>query len=343
MSGGDFLFIFSFIILPTAILVSAIWALIAIRTGVLLPPRQVADHEYDAWDKGDVEAEEISPEPAADVAATRPQDTVTGTALATSGSLDALAEEREQQDRGSDETVVGGAAAPETSPIVETGQSVAEPDVERTLDEETAPGVATQPVLPATVQTGEGAQAVQLPSVEQHDALPETAGSNEVAGEAESRLETPASVPPTTPIPDDLEVVFVPRGPVDEVTTPIQEPAPGRERPHPTQAIAVERSQARVNTGTATDDDADRAAATHHEACGDENVDEGPRTPGSDSRRGGARKVARLRPAEEPAPRQRLLVASQPRSSRRGSRAHRRTDGGSVPQDEGIVERRDGA
>jgi hypothetical protein len=38
MSGGDFLFIFSFLILPTIILVSCIWLYILLRKGVLLPP-----------------------------------------------------------------------------------------------------------------------------------------------------------------------------------------------------------------------------------------------------------------------------------------------------------------
>lgn len=39
MSGGDLLFIVAFIILPTAVLVSCIWALILLRRGVLLPER----------------------------------------------------------------------------------------------------------------------------------------------------------------------------------------------------------------------------------------------------------------------------------------------------------------
>jgi hypothetical protein len=39
MAGGDLLYIFAFIILPTAVLVSCIWALIMLRNGRLLPQR----------------------------------------------------------------------------------------------------------------------------------------------------------------------------------------------------------------------------------------------------------------------------------------------------------------
>jgi hypothetical protein len=41
MAGGDLLFIVSFIILPTAIVVSCVWALILIKKGVLLPDRRL--------------------------------------------------------------------------------------------------------------------------------------------------------------------------------------------------------------------------------------------------------------------------------------------------------------
>jgi hypothetical protein len=40
MSGGDFLFYFTFFILPTGILVSSIWTYVLLRKGVLLPPRR---------------------------------------------------------------------------------------------------------------------------------------------------------------------------------------------------------------------------------------------------------------------------------------------------------------
>jgi hypothetical protein len=45
MAGGDLLYIFAFIILPTAVLVSCIWALIMLRKGVLLPERPVVTRE----------------------------------------------------------------------------------------------------------------------------------------------------------------------------------------------------------------------------------------------------------------------------------------------------------
>jgi len=45
MSGGDLLYIFAFIILPTAVLVACIWALILLRRGALLPARSAAAHE----------------------------------------------------------------------------------------------------------------------------------------------------------------------------------------------------------------------------------------------------------------------------------------------------------
>ena len=53
MAGGDLLYIFAFIILPTAVLVSCIWALIMLRKGVLLPERpavvrDVPESEEDA-------------------------------------------------------------------------------------------------------------------------------------------------------------------------------------------------------------------------------------------------------------------------------------------------------
>jgi len=47
MAGGDLLFIFAFIILPTAVLVSCIWALILLRKGVLLPERPAPPGQYD--------------------------------------------------------------------------------------------------------------------------------------------------------------------------------------------------------------------------------------------------------------------------------------------------------
>jgi len=55
MSGGDLLFIFSFLILPTVILVSCIWLYILLRKGILLPPARHAWVESDA-DVGDVAA-----------------------------------------------------------------------------------------------------------------------------------------------------------------------------------------------------------------------------------------------------------------------------------------------
>ncbi|HEX5165657.1 MAG TPA: hypothetical protein VFV93_09700 [Thermomicrobiales bacterium] len=45
MAGGDLLYIGAFIILPTAVLVSCIWALLLLRNGRLLPPRPVARYE----------------------------------------------------------------------------------------------------------------------------------------------------------------------------------------------------------------------------------------------------------------------------------------------------------
>lgn len=46
MAGGDLLYIFAFIILPTGVLVSCIWALIMLRKGVLLPERPAAAREW---------------------------------------------------------------------------------------------------------------------------------------------------------------------------------------------------------------------------------------------------------------------------------------------------------
>lgn len=45
MAGGDLLYIFAFIILPTAVLVSCIWALLLLRKGVLLPVRPTSQHD----------------------------------------------------------------------------------------------------------------------------------------------------------------------------------------------------------------------------------------------------------------------------------------------------------
>ena len=45
MAGGDLLYILAFIILPTAVLVSCIWALILLRKGVLLPVRRAPVHD----------------------------------------------------------------------------------------------------------------------------------------------------------------------------------------------------------------------------------------------------------------------------------------------------------
>ncbi len=50
MAGGDLLYIFAFIILPTAVLVSCIWALILLRRGVLLPPRPVPERDISQAD-----------------------------------------------------------------------------------------------------------------------------------------------------------------------------------------------------------------------------------------------------------------------------------------------------
>ena len=47
MAGGDLLYIFAFIILPTAVLVSCIWALVMLRKGALLPVRPVIEREGD--------------------------------------------------------------------------------------------------------------------------------------------------------------------------------------------------------------------------------------------------------------------------------------------------------
>jgi hypothetical protein len=46
MAGGDLLYIFAFIILPTAVLVSCIWALIMLRKGVLLPERRAVARDW---------------------------------------------------------------------------------------------------------------------------------------------------------------------------------------------------------------------------------------------------------------------------------------------------------
>jgi hypothetical protein len=81
LSGGDIAFIAAFIVLPTFILASCIWALIAIRAGVLLPerarlaPADDADAMSPEWpyvEQAAAEAEPAAPyaEPAAPYAAT---------------------------------------------------------------------------------------------------------------------------------------------------------------------------------------------------------------------------------------------------------------------------------
>ncbi len=62
MAGGDLLYIFAFIILPTAVLVSCIWALIMLRNGALLPPRHVVAREVDPADEdADAALTEMNP------------------------------------------------------------------------------------------------------------------------------------------------------------------------------------------------------------------------------------------------------------------------------------------
>jgi hypothetical protein len=51
MAGGDLLYIVAFIILPTAVLVSCIWALVLLRNGRLLPARPVARYKLAGEDE----------------------------------------------------------------------------------------------------------------------------------------------------------------------------------------------------------------------------------------------------------------------------------------------------
>ena len=84
LSGGDIAFIAAFIVLPTFVLASCVWAIVAIRSGAVLPQHTlVAMQEDDAeamtpeWPY--VDEANVGPE-ADDVEASIPHETVTGTA-----------------------------------------------------------------------------------------------------------------------------------------------------------------------------------------------------------------------------------------------------------------------
>ena len=321
MSGGDFLFIFSFIVLPTAILVSAIWALVALRAGVLLPPRPTMDldEQYGASDEPvdeRVSTDQRRPEAthaAADLAPRPIEPTVPLT----------VSTDRDTQ-----------VNVPQTGFV-------------------TDPAVSTSVMQPKvghdTIETPAG-QTLEMDAWEstRTDAPPIDAASDVAAlsqanrSGAETRSATAAPTPtPTVPsasvrprsasVPDDLDVVFVPGN--RTAAAPVNVPVSHRERPDGTQPLAVERS----------------AHETPDEAPAEPTQPTAPAAPSRSGRdngqRRGGRAMARRRQADEQGPRQRILVAPPSRrgNTAEGNRAHRSDESASVAKDERLMQRGDGA
>lgn len=313
MSGGDFLFIFSFIILPTAILVSTIWALIALRMGVLLPPRPPMDLDAE-YDVSDESLDEHVP--------VRPQRPGTDRAAVTTVSAVPA----------SIESTVPRTMSPAGDALVAAPASVA--DVEYVASSPVAPEAVRHDIVDAPTEQTLEMDALEVTEV---DARSADAARVQVAApdvtvntlEADAVSETPlpptltapsvADRPPTASpsslqtVSDDLDVVFIPGN--RSVAAPVL--TPDRERPDGTEPIAVQRMHAAESEEAVVADDL--TAITPDEAPSDAALPSTSTSPARTDRRGG-RSLARRRQAAGQEPRQRILVSPP---SRRNARAGR--------------------
>lgn len=325
MSGGDFLFIFSFIILPTAILVSAVWALIAIRAGVLLPPRGIVDQEYD-YEYDVLDGPEDKAAHAEGMTATA--DRKRPIAASPHGDDSTIAASCVDVDQ----SIAPQASAETAAPSVDPQLSADEPTAEQTMEMD---AVAEHEEMAAEAPEPEHGEAAQPVSERSADDGVHSPSTDAIAATAEVPSQSSEPAPParTASVPDDLDIVFVPR---DETEAP---PASTTDEdwPHPdlTEPMAVERiEEAQLDASLGGDDEL--AAITPDEApdVQTENEDDVTEPNRHSSRRRGARNAARLRPTDEAQARPRLLVASPPR---RGNRVAQQTDPRSVSEDERTV------
>ena len=335
MSGGDFLFIFSFIVLPTAILVSAIWALIALRAGVLLPPRPTMDldEQYGASDEPvdeRVSTDQRRPEVthAAVASAPRPIEPTVPLAVST---------DRDTQVNVPQTGFVTDPAVSTSVTPPEVGHDAIETPAEQTLE------------MDAWESTTRDAPPID--AVSDVAALPQANGNGAETMPALTAAPTPAPTVPSSPVrplsasvPDDLDVVFVPG---NRTVAPMNAPVSHRERPDGTQPLAAERSAHDAHDAAVVADDLD--TITPDEARSESTLPTGPAAPARSERDGGQRRggrgMARRRQAEEQGPRQRILVAPPSRRGNTGNsnRAHRSDESASVAQDERLMQRGDGA
>jgi hypothetical protein len=249
MSSGDLLFIFSFIVLPTIILVSCIWALWLIRAGTLLSPRRV-----------------------------RP-DAVTET------PQEEQALEVEQPEQSVAEPVIVSPDVTTEQPIV-TGDQVAmaDPDAEDTAPVEQEAEPVTEMTTDLPIITQADIDAESEPAVEASDDIVAHIEPvvEQAAVVAEPNEDEPVVAPP--PVAEDPDILLVP---LDEDTSEEQES---------TQAMEVEREL--QDPGHSSN--GSRPPRTKQQQSQSQRKS-GPRETGN--RRKPSRRVAQLRPTEDPEPR----------------------------------------
>jgi hypothetical protein len=202
MAGGDLLYIFAFIILPTAVLVSCIWALIMLRKGVLLPERPAVMRDW----RDVSDSEENAP----------PDETN-------------LVEE-------TGEHVVIEPATPVRSPVVaaSTAASVAQgPSVSQPAASADAVVAPVPPEAPPVVEQTQELTVLSLDAEPVADAQQSEAIAPAVAAAIES-VAAPDDAKPPRPVAEEPDLLMVPledvlggSGPESvETTVPATDPPP---------------------------------------------------------------------------------------------------------------------
>jgi hypothetical protein len=341
MSSGDLLFIFTFLILPTIILVSCIWLYILLRKGVLLPPARMI--QVSADDADDMEA----PESASDALVEEPTSgapvIVSSTVSVGSGETSSAPDQTVQiatasveGDHEGIETVdapadpdtasaMGIEAAPEPTPAdvsddtagvpaaAETAISDAEPESasfapESTLDTGTEAFPLVTAVSPTVAETPEAVSDAEEPAIADDESR--VAATSELAADAiESNPDeispTPLAEPvgPTSPPEvNATDAAVVDAPPEDDVDDAIE-----ITDEHPIVDIAP------AATSAVLDDRGDASAMPHSNGVSE------PHPPRTAARRKDIRRpVAQLRRVDESPGRARLNPAAFRKGSRRG-------------------------
>jgi hypothetical protein len=265
MSSGDLLFIFSFIVLPTIILVSCIWALWLIRAGALLPPRRMRmDARVDAVADERAQAQEHEQELQQAVAAAP----ITVSSDVAESVVQAVPDTAAQQ------TIVADAAPlTEDDAVGVTAASEPDGEPEPVTDMTSDLPVVTQPQIQAereSVASTPPDSSVPTEPADDHTVIDELADDDL----ADSAL--PAA---------DLDILFVPLDPET------------MEEPESTQAMEVEREP----------DATTHSNGARAPQAGQKKQAPAQRKSGSGNRRKPSRRVAQLRPTEEPQPRSTTL------------------------------------